>query len=247
MGITYDAPNKTITIVGYTEGTPCTFTDLYNADKAGSYALHTRTGVNATDGAGVAVDNALRPADYVVLGGSNGQDLYIVVTNWTDMTTATIRITGTDRDGQAQNDDVVVNANGTFYAAKWFKTVTHTQVTVFTSSDGGSFDYTLSQGQWGVVSKPSDVQFMLECKLQIGDGSTQTWMKDTNKMIFFAGVYEGQPGLYFKVKDKAHLTLGNNVDGEPRDGCFLSIEDLEFENPVTEDGCDFNLYPKYLA
>lgn len=39
MAITYDAPSNTITVTGYTEGTPCTFTDVYNADVAGGWGV----------------------------------------------------------------------------------------------------------------------------------------------------------------------------------------------------------------
>lgn len=35
MAVTYDGPSDTITVVGYTVGTPCTFTDIWNADQAG--------------------------------------------------------------------------------------------------------------------------------------------------------------------------------------------------------------------
>jgi hypothetical protein len=42
MAITYDAPSNTITVTGYTEGTPCNFTDIYNADVAGAWGVVTR-------------------------------------------------------------------------------------------------------------------------------------------------------------------------------------------------------------
>ena len=73
-GITYDSGTNTITVTGYTEATPCTFTDIYNAD----------------------------------------------VTNG-----------------------------------------------------------------WGVVSKQSTNQFLLQCRLYVGDGSTTTWMKTIDEQITF--------------------------------------------------------------
>ena len=42
MAITYDAPSNIITVTAYTEGTPCNFTDIYNADVAGSWGVVTR-------------------------------------------------------------------------------------------------------------------------------------------------------------------------------------------------------------
>jgi hypothetical protein len=130
MAIAYSVSTNIATVTAYTEAVPANFTDIYNADKAGTLSLHARTGIAGTDGAGVAVDRAERPADYIVLGSASN-DLYITIANWNG-TTATIRITGTDRDGAAQTEDIVVNANGTYYTTKWFKTITHTQVTAFT-------------------------------------------------------------------------------------------------------------------
>ena len=138
MAITYSSATNTITVTAYTSGTPCNFTDLYNADKAGTLSLHARTGITSTDASAVAVDRAERPIDYIVLGGSSN-DLYISVANWNGIT-ATIRITGTDRDGTAQTEDILVTANGTYYTTKWFKTITYTQVT---AANVTTFDYDL--------------------------------------------------------------------------------------------------------
>lgn len=46
MAITYNAGTNTIQIVGYTEGTPCNFTDIYNADVAGAWGKVTRQCTN---------------------------------------------------------------------------------------------------------------------------------------------------------------------------------------------------------
>lgn len=182
MAITYSVSTNIITVTAYTSGTPCNFTDLYNADKAGTLSLHARTGITGVDGSQVAVDRAERPADYIVLGGASN-DLYIIVANWNG-TTATIRIAGTDRDGTAQAEDIVVTANGTYYTTKWFKTVTHSYVV---AANITTFDYDLTQGQWGVVWKECANQFYFTAKLQIGDGSTATWFADTEKQCTWAG------------------------------------------------------------
>jgi len=44
MAITYDAPSNTITVTGYTEETPCTFEDIYQADQAGGWGVVTKQG-----------------------------------------------------------------------------------------------------------------------------------------------------------------------------------------------------------
>lgn len=46
MAITYNAGTNVITVTGYTEGTPCNFTDIYNADVAGGWGVVTRQCAN---------------------------------------------------------------------------------------------------------------------------------------------------------------------------------------------------------
>ena len=46
MAITYDSGTNIITITGYTEAVPCNFTDIYNADVAGSWGVVTRQCTN---------------------------------------------------------------------------------------------------------------------------------------------------------------------------------------------------------
>ena len=36
---------------------------------------------------------------------------------------------------------------------------------------------------WGVVSKQGDNQYEFRCKLQIGDGSNDTWLVDASKAV----------------------------------------------------------------
>ena len=44
--ITYDSGNNVITVTGYTEATPCTFTDIYNADQSGGWGKVSKQGAN---------------------------------------------------------------------------------------------------------------------------------------------------------------------------------------------------------
>jgi len=44
VAITYDAPNKIITVTGYTEETPCTFEDIYQADQSGGWGVVSKQG-----------------------------------------------------------------------------------------------------------------------------------------------------------------------------------------------------------
>lgn len=205
MPITYDVANNRINVTGYTLAVPCNFTDLYNADKAGTYSLHTRTGIAGADGAPVAVTNALRPADYVVLGGTVGGDLYIVVTNWT--ANATINVVGTDRDGTAQNENIAVTANGTYNLTLWYKTVVSTQVTAF----AGAFDYDLQQGQWGVVWNTGS-QFSFNCRIRLGNYSDATYFADTDKQIEFQSTCGAGGGRCFDINNPVTFQLGTLLD-----------------------------------
>ena len=159
--------------------------------------------------------------------GGPKNDLYIVVTAWTNMTAATIRLVGTDASGAAQTEDIVVTGNGTYNATKLFKTLSQSQVTVFTKSDTGSFAYEVLQGQGGVVWRPSPVPtweayFHFDAKIQIGDGTTATWFADTNKLVEFYPMVD--PNIGILVKNNATFRLGVLVDAAKkigRSGCFM--------------------------
>lgn len=245
MAITFDVANNRITITGYTEAIPCNFTDLYNADKAGTLSLHARTGIVGTDGAAVAVDKAERPTDFIVMGGASN-DLYITIANWIG-TTATIQITGTDRDGVAQTEDIVVNANGAFYTTKWFKTITHTQVTVFTAT---SFDYDLTQGQWGVVWKTGSTPFRFDCQILVGDGTITTWFQDKSKQVVFSdGITTYTNGL-IHVLTNATFILGqliSEANKQVRYGCSINSEATAHVYMIRYAGGHINLYASVFS
>lgn len=231
---TYDHTTNIITVIGGTSGAPCAFIDAWNADKAGTQELvHTRT-ITAADGAAVNCSHNLRPTDYYVLGGA-ALDLYIVVSGWANMTAATIQLTGTDSAGNAQTEDIPITGDGTYYATKYFKTLTKTQVTVFTKTDGGTFAYVLTQGQWGRVWKTNLVQFMFDSKLYIGDGSTDTWFVDTLKEIIFSdGIVGGSWEFLLYSRANTHVTFGileNATLKTSSSGCiFRSLEDSQNAN-----------------
>lgn len=214
MAVTYDVTNNIITVTGGTVGAPNDFDDLYTADKAGTLSLHHRDGITAVDGAPVAVDRAERPADYKELGGACN-DLYIVVENWANMTTATIQVVGEDRCGNAVTEDVVVTGNGTYNLSAKFAVIDTTQVTVFTKTDAGTFDYELIQGQWGVSYKGPLLgasihqQFAFNAKLRIGDLiGTITWFADENVQVRIFGAF-ARYTKYIEVMNNGHFRLGD--------------------------------------
>lgn len=204
---TYDATNNAVIAVGGTAQTPVGFVDLWNADKAGTLSLHARSGIAGVDDANMALTRNARPTDRVVLGGAK-QDLFIVVSAWTNMTSATVQLIGTDSAGNAQTEDLALTGNVTIYAAKYFVTLTHSKVTAWVGT--GSFAYEVTQSQLGVVWKQSSTQFVFDCKIVVGDGSTATYFTDTNKQVKFNIAGLGTPAIL--VKNSATFTCGVLID-----------------------------------
>lgn len=213
MPISYDAASNIITVTGYTEASPCNLNDLWNADKAGTLSLHARTNLSGVDANPVNLTRNARPTDRVVLGGTK-QDLYVVVTNWNAIS-ATVRLLGMDTNDAAQTEDLAITGNGTYYATKYFKTLTQSQLTAFV---GTRIDYEGKQAQWGVVWKQGLEQFRLECKLAVGDGSTTTWVIVTRASLVIAvatgnlvSIYNAATVRLGELKDAATYSTANGV------------------------------------
>jgi len=219
--ISYDPSTNTITIIGdatcgNSEANACGFEDIYNADKAGTLTLIDRDGITGTDTDPVNNAYNLRPADEKVMGGAK-HDLWIEIENWNGFTNATIRLIGKDEAGNDQTEDIVVTGDGTYYSDELWTELTQTQVVGVSGS--GSLDYNLAQGQWGVVSKQGGNQYYFSCKLQIGDGSTETWLIDTKKAISFTLNDD-----FITIKNYGHLRCGEVISESKRtskDGCYF--------------------------
>ena len=98
---------------------------------------------------------------------------------------------------------------------------------------------------WGVVSKQGDNQYYFSCTLQIGDGSTETWLADENKAISFTG----DKG-YIYVFKYGHLRLGHIVNEEKRttrNGCYLYNNASEYYYLILcNDGGVIEIYSSLL-
>lgn len=223
-GITYNPSTNTITVVGdatcgNSESNACGFEDIYNADKAGTLVLVDRDGITGTDTDPVSNTYNLRPADEKVMGGAK-HDLWLTIENWSGFTNATIRLIGKDEAGNDQTEDIVVTGNGTYYSNELWTELTQTQVIGVSGS--GSFDYLLSQGQWGVVSKQNNDQYFFEANLTIGDGSISTYFIDSSKQITFADFNdEYTPDIY--ITQNAYFRLGiQESEDITHSGCHIS-------------------------
>jgi len=240
---TYDVTNDIITVTGGTAGSPVGFIDFWNADKAGTLSLHARTGISGVDGSPVNLTWNARPTDRVVLGGAK-QDLYVVVTAWTNMTSATVKLIGTDTSGAAQTEDLSITGNGTYYATKYYATLTQTQVTAFNGT--GSFAYEVKQGQWGVVWKQSTNGFMFDCRIAIGDGSTATYFTDYAKQITFSSTAISANGQNWLVaQNNATTTFGRCADAIKKttyDGIVFAILDAAHYGYFAMGGTSYIYY-----
>jgi hypothetical protein len=242
MAISYDPATNIITVTGGTESAPHNFEDIYNADKAGTFDLYDsdRT-VTGTDPSAIAVDNALRPADEVILGGPAG-DLYIEVLNW-NATTSEIEIVGTDKEGNAQSETITVTGNGTYNTVNRYKTITSTQVKTLS---GTSYDYNIIQGQWGVVARnvgAAKKQYeLIGVFLHVGDDTTETWFIDVDKNFLCITPSGGIPIF---VHNNAHLRFGeliNAADKRTRSGCSMKVSGTYPRGVGSDAGAYVELY-----
>ncbi len=87
---------------------------------------------------------------------------------------------------------------------------------------------------WGVVEKQGLSQFLFSCKVQIGDGSTQTYFADVNKHVAFVdGLMTTWEQWIISVRSSAVANFGVLVDSVMK---------------ITNDGCVFqNLESVYLS
>jgi len=102
---------------------------------------------------------------------------------------------------------------------------------------------------WDIVNNTCDTQFKFWCKLQIGDGSTATWFKDTEKQVSLAY----SPTVHYEdlieVMNNAHFTLGDLKDATDKvgyKGCAVYIPSYYYQVYVIDRRygatCEVNLY-----
>lgn len=198
----------------------------------------------------------LRPTDRFVLGGNAAGatgGIWLVVANFSGFTDVTVRVVGTDFQGSVQTEDVTVNGNGNFALSKLFKTLTDSWVVAVNGS--GTLDYSVVQGQWGVVWKQGTHQYAYDCELRIGDGSTATFFAENKKQITFnyrQGLAYSNIVIY--VYANASCVLGLVYDDSLKttwQGCGISVLRTDGANPkigaasgatVCFYSCDFRVF-----
>ena len=206
--IEYDAQTNIISCIGGYESNPINFNDLWLSDKTGTFSLQDRNGINQTDASPVSVDYALRPTDYGYLGGA-GDDLGFFISNWANLSSIKITVVGIDLEENAVSENLTITGNGYWFVLEYYHDIATTQVIEFNNTSAtASFDYELFQGQWGVVWKIDENQFMFDARLNIGDGLTLTYFADDSKEIMFTDKCSGSWFTMIYIKRKAHARFG---------------------------------------
>lgn len=212
MTLTYNPATNLIIVDAYTEGTPCNFTDIYNADRAGTLKL--LDGTIDADPDTFSLDRAVRPTN----------DCAVILTiTCTARVGATCDIDGEDAWGNAISENGIDISSGSATTTEYFSVVDAAGITVDGMTNGDDFD--IDQGQWGVVWKLGDDQFLFDAKLLIGDG-TVAWFADEGKMVTFDNVTTGVWQYNIYVNNNATFRLGKLEDATDKStstGCTLHI------------------------
>ncbi len=88
-------------------------------------------------------------------------------------------------------------------------------------------------GSWGQVTKTGNM-FVFSAKLQVGDGSTATYLHDTFKKVTLNEIWT--------VKNSAELKTGLQISSKPRKGCFLVLNTTAATAINVESGGTFYRY-----
>jgi hypothetical protein len=118
---------------------------------------------------------------------------------------------------------------GTFAYDTGTNTITVTGGTPSSPADFASMYAADQAGGWGVVTNPEPNTYRIASKLNIGDGSTSTFFKDTLKnLVIPSGVITGNSQTYCDVKSNATFQLGDLIDETKKvtkDGCQMDFQE----------------------
>lgn len=214
MPISYDQTVNDLTILGYSEAAPCSFTDLHNADLA---AVNGRTLFSATAPGSpwtASLTSQPQPCEQLAV------PLKVACT---PRAGASLVLTGTDAWGAAQSETVDLSS-GTAATGKRWRSVNANGLQVTGLNSGDSF--AVHQDRWGVVWRFGNV-FLFDARLTVGDDTpgNKGHLADTRKTAVFnqAANDAGYP-YCIQLKRYSYLRLGEAVSLEQktvRHGCTL--------------------------
>ena len=232
----YSISDNVIIQCNGTSGTPKNFGDMHDADMAGTVEL--LAAVAGVDD--MTLDYQVQPAE------SKGLLIDFVVAAKTAEADY-IYLTGTDIDGNAQNESIDVTAgNDTYTTTLWWATITKIECTDDAVGTGVAWaDGTIQaiQNRWGVVHEiVVDAVYKIDCDVQFGDDSTSSYFESLNEQVYFAD------DVAFQVRDSANLQLGEKQGDYGINGSMWSVGDnaaCYFIN-TTDTTAVFNMYASLL-
>jgi len=172
---TYDESLNTIVVTQGTSGTPATFSDFVTADRAGTAEL-TPEDAPAACTTNMTLTYQIRPVEKLALQTT------FTLAGTSAGAGDTLDVTGTDWDGNAQNESIDVSAgDGAYTGAYKWRTITDIDCT-------GWADGTLkvTQPQWGVIWDYGNGQYRIEAHFHIGGGGTSTYFDSSKEMVVHA-------------------------------------------------------------
>jgi hypothetical protein len=209
----YTKSTNTLVVTGGTSGSPAGFADLIAADRAGSVTLLASWAPNSNT---KALTYQITPVELLALLIS-----FVVASKTTE--TDYIFITGTDAWGAAQTESIDISAgNGTYVSTKRFRTVTNISCSDNPAGGGtlwANGTVAVTQPQWGVIwLYPQGAYFhpyRIDCRIDIGDGSTSTYFLAQDSLIYVTHPNE------FYVKANATYRLGSKISSNTTQfGCI---------------------------
>ncbi|MFH2002988.1 MAG: hypothetical protein ABIK28_25200 [Planctomycetota bacterium] len=193
-----------LTMTGYSSGTPGVLDDFRTADLAGTLEVWVWQFIAGSPGHATneQLTRPLQLADY------RSVTLEATVDAITTPP-AYVQITGTDAMGSALVKLVAISTAGT-YVEFTHAFATITKIETAGGATSGTY-FRMRQKRWGVVHKidcgldsaEDSSMYKFECPVNFGDGSTATYFQDVRKTAFFWDKYT--------IKNSATVTWGEEV------------------------------------
>jgi hypothetical protein len=208
----YAPATNTVTVTGGTSGSPADFASFVAADRAGAgTSLLAAWSPNSNT---KALTYQVRPVELLAL-------LISFVVAGKTAETDYIFITGTDAWGAAQTESINVSAgNGTYTTTKRFRTITNIDCSDNAAGGGtvwANGTVAVTQPTWGVIWDKGNLQYQVDSRFVVGNGSTSTYFKTSNEQIFFPNaVITANSQVYIDIKAAATFQAGNLLDATTR-------------------------------
>jgi len=196
--ITYNRTYNYITISGFTESSPCTFTDLYLADTNGqSVILNTL----------VLTENWVIPPDYQIQPADSKAVQLIIVVSGVRVSNCYIEIEGADWLENYQFETIYFSSgSGTYYSVYLYRWVDTFYIYV---PSGSTLTITIYQERWGVVWMFDNYskQYRIDAKIQ-----QNTYFADSDVQITVGNAFTGTIQPWFTCGPNSYTTFGILID-----------------------------------